>query len=102
MQLGAELLLTATDFSPSLAHTSDVLKANGNRFFGWIMPTLKTSDFVVLQTVGLDASVVSGTAHVSLTAAFELLPNGLCVLLASHWTGSGCHTHIATLRVMGK
>lgn len=102
MQLGAELLLTATDFSPSLAHTSDVLKANGNRFFGWIMPTLKTSDFVVLQTVGLDASVVSGTAHVSLTAALELLPNGLCVLLASHRTGSSRHAHIAAFRVMGR
>lgn len=66
---GAEPMLTVSDFSPSLAHTSDVLKANGNRFFGWIMPTLKTSDFVVLQTVGLDASVVRPTLSVYLTAA---------------------------------
>jgi hypothetical protein len=48
--------LTA-DFSPTPAHSPDVYA--GNRFFGWIMPTLRTSEFTVLQTVGLDAAVVS-------------------------------------------
>lgn len=45
------------DFSPTPAHSPDVY--SGNRFFGWIIPTLKTSEFTVLQTVGLDAAVVS-------------------------------------------
>lgn len=46
-----------TDFSPTPAHSPDVY--SGNRFFGWIIPTLRTSEFTVLQTVGLDAAVVS-------------------------------------------
>jgi hypothetical protein len=45
------------DFSPTPAHSPDVYA--GNRFFGWIIPTLRTSEFTVLQTVGLDAAVVS-------------------------------------------
>ena len=46
-----------TDFAPSAAHSPDAL--HGGSFFGWIMPTLRTSEFTVLQTVGLDAAVVS-------------------------------------------
>lgn len=61
------------------------------------MPTLKTSDFVVLQTVGLDASVVSATAIVFLTAAFELLQDVLYVLLSSGGTSSDRHPHIASI-----
>ena len=38
-------------FSPHEAH------AHG-AFFGWIMPTIRTSEFTVLQIVGLDAAVV--------------------------------------------
>jgi hypothetical protein len=52
--LRSELMV---DFSPTVAHSPDAL--NGNRFFGWILPTLRTSEFTVLQTVGLDAAVVS-------------------------------------------
>lgn len=39
-------------FSPHEAH------AHG-AFFGWILPTLRTSEYSVLQIVGLDAAVVS-------------------------------------------
>lgn len=38
-------------FSPHEVHTK-------NTFFGWILPTLRTSEFAVLQIVGLDAAVV--------------------------------------------
>jgi hypothetical protein len=38
-------------FSPHEAHSHQA-------FFGWIMPTLRTSEFTVLQIVGLDAAVV--------------------------------------------
>ncbi|KAF9004659.1 hypothetical protein BDQ17DRAFT_1399513 [Cyathus striatus] len=38
-------------FSPHEAHAHQA-------FFGWIMPTIKTSEFTVLQIVGLDAAVL--------------------------------------------
>ncbi|GAA6025636.1 hypothetical protein JCM11491_007153, partial [Sporobolomyces phaffii] len=38
-------------FSPHEVHDHE-------SFFGWIMPTLRTSEFVVLQLVGLDAAVL--------------------------------------------
>ncbi|KAG9089987.1 hypothetical protein FS749_000909 [Ceratobasidium sp. UAMH 11750] len=38
-------------FSPNEAHVQ-------NSFFAWIMPTWRTSEFTVLQTVGLDAAVL--------------------------------------------
>ena len=40
-------------FSPHEAHAHQA-------FFGWIMPTIRTSEFTVLQIVGLDAAVVCG------------------------------------------
>ncbi|OWZ67604.1 hypothetical protein AYX14_04653 [Cryptococcus neoformans] len=47
------------DFSPISAHDPDAHYTPGtNRFFGWILPTLRTSEFTVLQTVGLDAAVL--------------------------------------------
>jgi hypothetical protein len=57
--------LMIPDFSPTPAHSSDNQKASGGRFLGWIMPTVRTSEFTVLQTVGLDAAVVScpGRGH---------------------------------------
>ena len=39
-------------FSPHEVHAHSA-------FFGWIMPTLKTSEYTILQIVGLDAAVVS-------------------------------------------
>ena len=38
-------------FSPHEAHAHTA-------FFGWIMPTIKTSEITILQIVGLDAAVV--------------------------------------------
>jgi hypothetical protein len=38
-------------FSPHEAHMHQ-------RFFAWIMPTIKTPELVILQIVGLDAAVV--------------------------------------------
>lgn len=38
-------------FSPHEVHSKST-------FFGWILPTLRTSEFTVLQIVGLDAVVV--------------------------------------------
>ncbi|KAK0211136.1 hypothetical protein DFS33DRAFT_1251690 [Desarmillaria ectypa] len=38
-------------FSPHEAHTHPA-------FFGWILPTIRTSEFTVLQIVGLDAAVL--------------------------------------------
>lgn len=38
-------------FSPHEVHDTE-------SFFGWILPTLRTSEFTVLQIVGLDAAVV--------------------------------------------
>nr|XP_019005258.1 uncharacterized protein I203_02105 [Kwoniella mangroviensis CBS 8507]OCF68719.1 membrane protein [Kwoniella mangroviensis CBS 8507] len=47
------------DFSPTPAHSPDTQSSSGKtRFFGWIRPTLRTSEFTVLQTVGLDAAVL--------------------------------------------
>ena len=40
-----------TGFSPHEAHVHGA-------FFGWILPTLRTSEYSVLQIVGLDAAVV--------------------------------------------
>lgn len=49
------------DFSPSTAHLPSDQETQGkpgSRLFGWILPTLRTSEFTVLQTVGLDAAVL--------------------------------------------
>ena len=54
-QFGHNLLPDLQDtfkgFSPHEVHSK-------NTFFGWILPTLRTSEFTVLQIVGLDAAVV--------------------------------------------
>jgi hypothetical protein len=39
------------DFSPATAHWPDV-QGTANSFFGWIVPTVRTSEYVVLQSVG--------------------------------------------------
>ncbi|WWC59373.1 uncharacterized protein I303_101925 [Kwoniella dejecticola CBS 10117] len=47
------------DFSPTPAHSPENQRSSGiSKFFGWIRPTLRTSEFTVLQTVGLDAAVL--------------------------------------------
>lgn len=49
---GRLLISVRPGFSPHEVHSK-------NTFFGWILPTLRTSEFTVLQIVGLDAAVVS-------------------------------------------
>lgn len=91
-------MLIHPDFSPTPAHSPDVY--SGNRFFGWIIPTLRTSEFTVLQTVGLDAAVVShhdsllgkpaGEAETS--PVTQLLPDGVLALCAvGHPGDRGAH-----------
>lgn len=53
-------------FSPHEAHAHQA-------FFGWILPTIRTSEFTILQIVGLDAAVVG------------VMPAPLCVK-ANHRT----------------
>jgi len=43
-------------FSPHEAHAHTA-------WFAWILPTIKTSEFTVLQIVGLDAAVVCTDLH---------------------------------------
>jgi hypothetical protein len=45
-------LKSPSDFSPHEAHAHQA-------FFGWIVPTMKVSEYTVLQIVGLDAAVAS-------------------------------------------
>jgi hypothetical protein len=52
--LPISVLIPDTGFSPHEAHAHQA-------FFGWIMPTIRTSEFTVLQIVGLDAAVVRPT-----------------------------------------
>jgi hypothetical protein len=56
------------------------------------MPTLRTSEFTVLQTVGLDAAVVSCSVPVCGIAdktVAELLPNVIHVVCVVRYTGNG-------------
>ena len=45
------LLTVCSAFSPHEAHAHQA-------FFGWILPTIRISEYTVLQIVGLDAAVV--------------------------------------------
>ncbi|KAF7318019.1 hypothetical protein HMN09_00309200 [Mycena chlorophos] len=56
-------------FSPHEAHAHQA-------FFGWILPTIRTSEFTVLQIVGLDAAVLLGFYKM----AFKLF--SLCAFFA--------------------
>ena len=81
-RLWETFLIPSLGFSPHEAHAHQA-------FFGWIMPTIRTSEFTVLQIVGLDAAVVSyATVNTSYLIvrfpASQLLQNGVlslfCVL----------------------
>jgi len=69
-------------FSPHEAHAHQA-------FFGWILPTIRTSEFTILQIVGLDAAVVGGIStplcvkayHGSKTSAIELLQDVILLVL---------------------
>ena len=73
--------LVSTAFSPHEAHAH-------NAFFGWVIPTIRISEFTVLQIVGLDAAVVclnvSSTnqkytrkSHLGHILVIEFLQNGV-------------------------
>jgi len=51
------LNLMILGFSPHDAHTH-------TSWFAWILPTIKTSEFTVLQIVGLDAAVVCADRYI--------------------------------------
>jgi len=51
-RLQQNALLDCIGFTPHEVHDTGSL-------FGWILPTFRTSEFTVLQLVGLDAAVVS-------------------------------------------
>lgn len=48
-------MIRSLAFSPHEAHAHQA-------FFGWILPTIRTSEYTILQIVGLDAAVVR-SAH---------------------------------------
>ena len=58
----------ASGFSPHEAHAHQA-------FFGWILPTIRTSEFTVLQIVGLDAAVVCGLFVASISAKYDAAPS---------------------------
>ena len=79
--MSGELYSFPSEFSPHEAHSHSA--------FGWILPTLRTSEFTILQIVGLDAAVVSHTfvsseCHFTQVPAARLLQDillpVLCVL----------------------
>ena len=83
------------DFSPHEAHARQA-------FFGWILPTIRTSEFTVLQIVGLDAAVVSDrpaslyakTNHCSEISVVKLLQDViLLVLCLLHIRGGDPHAN---------
>jgi len=48
---GHILTIFCAGFSPHEAHAHQA-------FFGWVWPTIRTSEYTILQIVGLDAAVV--------------------------------------------
>ena len=51
-------LVAGVLFILSLRGLSSPASSRQGNLFGWIIPTLRTSEFTVLQTVGLDAAVL--------------------------------------------
>ena len=58
LQLTRALIERDTGFSPHEAHAHTA-------YLGWLWPTLKTSEYTVLQIVGLDAAVVRTATDIS-------------------------------------
>ena len=57
MQLTRALMEECTGLSPHEAHAHTA-------YLGWLWPTLKTSEYTVLQIVGLDAAVVRANTNI--------------------------------------
>ncbi|KAG9311311.1 hypothetical protein JVU11DRAFT_8399 [Chiua virens] len=66
-------------FSPHEAHAHSA-------FFGWIMPTLKTSEYTILQIVGLDAAVLLGFFKTSFYLFSVCSFFAITVLMPINWT----------------
>jgi len=82
-------------FSPHEAHAHQA-------FFGWILPTIRTSELTILQIVGLDAAVVGGMPapfrvkanHGSKISVVKLLQDViLLVLCLFHIRGGDSHAN---------
>ncbi|KAH7890363.1 hypothetical protein F5I97DRAFT_16920 [Phlebopus sp. FC_14] len=65
-------------FSPHEAHAHSA-------FFGWIMPTLRTSEFTVLQIVGLDAAVLLGFFKMSFYLFSVCSIFAVAILMPINW-----------------
>ncbi|TFK68047.1 DUF221-domain-containing protein [Pluteus cervinus] len=65
-------------FSPHEAHAHQA-------FFGWIMPTIRTSEFTVLQIVGLDAAVLLGFFKMSFYLFSVCSICAITVLMPLNW-----------------
>ncbi|KAF8066835.1 hypothetical protein FPV67DRAFT_1416983 [Lyophyllum atratum] len=65
-------------FSPHEAHAHQA-------FFGWIMPTIRTSEFTVLQIVGLDAAVLLNFFKMSFYLFSVCSLFALTILMPLNW-----------------
>ncbi|KIJ64119.1 hypothetical protein HYDPIDRAFT_112659 [Hydnomerulius pinastri MD-312] len=68
-------------FSPHEAHAHSAL-------FGWIMPTLRISEFTVLQIVGLDAAVLLGFFKMSFYLFSVCSIFAIAVLMPINWNNN--------------
>ncbi|KAK7062602.1 hypothetical protein VNI00_000090 [Paramarasmius palmivorus] len=66
-------------FSPHEAHAHQA-------FFGWILPTIRTSEFTVLQIVGLDAAVLLNFFKMSFYLFSVCSFFALAILMPINWT----------------
>ncbi|KAG6332150.1 hypothetical protein ID866_6939 [Astraeus odoratus] len=69
---------TSTGFSPHEAHAQSA-------FFGWILPTLRTSEFTILQIVGLDAAVLLSFYKTSFYLFFVCSIFATVILMPINW-----------------
>ncbi|KAL0575714.1 hypothetical protein V5O48_006274, partial [Marasmius crinis-equi] len=68
-----------TWFSPHEAHAHQA-------FFGWILPTIRTSEFTVLQIVGLDAAVLLSFFKMSFYLFSVCSFFAVFILMPINWT----------------
>ncbi|KAI3616372.1 membrane protein [Moniliophthora roreri] len=66
-------------FSPHEAHAHQA-------FFGWILPTIRTSEFTVLQIVGLDAAVLLSFFKMSFYLFSVCSLFAVAILMPINWT----------------
>ncbi|GAA5944356.1 uncharacterized protein JCM15063_006571 [Sporobolomyces koalae] len=69
-------------FSPHEVHDHD-------SFFGWVLPTLRTSEFVVLQLVGLDAAVLLSFLRTGFLFFLTCTIVAFSVLVPINWRENG-------------